>query len=360
LLFVERDAHNEFESTALVSIRNQETTMTESQATTNSQHARTRHVVLGAGVIGSNLARRLAERGEQVRLITRSGSGPGHPGIERVAADAGDVEALSALADGAATIFNCANPPYPKWASAWPSLSNGVIAACERSGARLVTMSNLYGYGADSSPMRATDELAPPTRKGAIRAATWRAALTAHEAGRIKMTEVRASDFIGPGVGANGHIGDRFVPRLLAGKSISVLGRTDVEHSWTYVDDVVTTMLAVAQDDRALGRAWHVPTGPPLTVAQLAAEFAAVADVPPVKVKAIPTALLKVAGIVSPTIRELPEMLYQFERPFVIDATDTTETFGIVPTPLAEQLQATIASYRLPEHDAVPARRAAA
>jgi len=150
------------------------------------------------------------------------------------------------------------------------------------------------------------------------------------------------------------------VPRLLAGKSISVLGRADVEHSWTYVDDVVTTLLAVAQDERALGRAWHVPTGPALTVEQLVAEFAAVAGVPPVKVKSIPVALLKVGGVFSPMIRELPEMLYQFQRPFVIDATDTVENFGIVPTPLDEQLQATIASYRQPARDTAPARHAAA
>jgi len=315
---------------------------------TDRQQTNIQHVVLGAGAIGSNLARRLADRGERVRLITRSGSGPDHPRIERRAADASDAAQLAALAAGAATIFNCANPPYPKWASAWPALSSGVIAACETSGARLVTISNLYGYAADSSPMRATDELAPPTRKGAIRAATWHEALAAHDSGRIQMTEVRASDFIGPGVGANGHVGDRFVPRVLAGKGVSVLGRSDVAHSWSYVDDVVTTMIAVSRDDRALGRAWHVPTGPPLSVEQLVTEFAAAADVAPVKVKTIPAALLKVVGMFSPTMRELPEMLYQFERPFVIDATDTTETFGIVPTPLVEQLRATLASYRHP------------
>jgi nucleoside-diphosphate-sugar epimerase len=312
------------------------------------------HLVLGAGVIGAGVARRLADSGDQVRLVTRSGGGPERPGIERIAADAADGDQLAELADGAATIFNCANPPYNKWASEWPPLSDAVIASAEASGARLVTMSNLYGYVAGSPPMRATDELDPPTRKGAIRVSTWRAALAAHEAGRIRMSEVRASDFIGPGVGANGHVGDRFVPRLLAGKSVSVLGRSDVEHSWSYVDDVVSTLVAVASDDRALGRAWHVPTGPPLTVEQLAAEFAAVAGTAPVKVKTIPAVVVRAVGVVSPTIRELPEMLYQFERPFVIDATDTTDMFGIVPTPLGDQLRATIDSYRQPGEGDAP------
>jgi hypothetical protein len=63
-------------------------------------------------------------------------------------------------------------------------------------------------------------------------------------------------------------------------------------------------------------------------------------------VKPISPVLLKIAGLVSPMIRELPEMLYQFERPFVIDATETTATFGIEPTPLVDQLRATIDSYR--------------
>lgn len=316
--------------------------------TTSNHHPNVQHLVVGAGAIGSRLALTLAASGDAVRLVTRSGSGPEHPGIERVASDASNRTALAELAQGAATLFNCANPPYPKWAEQWPPLANAMISACEASGARLVTLGNLYGYAADSSPMRATDELAPPTRKGAIRVAMWQDALAAHEAGRLSMTEVRASDFIGPGVGGNGHVGDRFVPRLLRGKSVSVVGRPDVEHSWTYVDDVVTTLIAVAQDDRAVGRAWHVPTGPALSFEQLAAEFAAAAGTEPVKVKSIPTLLLKLGGVVSPMMRELPEMLYQFERPFVIDATDTTDTFGIVPTPFHEQLRATIDAYRRP------------
>ncbi len=60
----------------------------------------------------------------------------------------------------------------------------------------------------------------------------------------------------------------------------------------------------------------------------------------------IPTALLKFAGVFSKQIRELPEMTYQFTAPFVIDAADTTTTFGLEATPLDQQVDATIASYR--------------
>ena len=103
-----------------------------------------------------------------------------------------------------------------------------------------------------------------------------------------------------------------------------------------------------------------VPPGPPLTAAQLADEFASVAGVEAFKLKTIPAALLKAGGLFSPMIRELPEMPYQFERSFVIEATDTTEPFAIVPTPLEQQLRATIASYRSLGRETAPVHHAAA
>ena len=70
------------------------------------------HVIVGAGPVGSSVARLLAERGEQVRIITRSGSGPESPAIERVSADATQADRLSELAAGAVALYNCANPQY--------------------------------------------------------------------------------------------------------------------------------------------------------------------------------------------------------------------------------------------------------
>lgn len=313
----------------------------------NSQsHRQTIHIVVGAGAVGSGVALRLAASGHAVKVVTRSGTGPEAPGIEHVAADAADQRSLTAIADGAHAIYNCANPPYERWAQDWPPLAAAMLGAAESSGARLVTMSNLYGAAAGSSPMRATDSLAPPSKKGAIRVQMWVDALAAHDAGRVRVTEARASDFFGPGIGDNGHFGDRAIPKLLAGKSMSVIGRSDVTHSWSYIDDVCATLAVLGTDDRSLGRAWHVPTGPALTAQALADAISHAAGHGDAKVKVIPAAMLKLAGIFSKPIRELPEMLYQFTAPFVIEATDTTETFGLEATPLDQQIDATIASYR--------------
>src|SRR5580693_4820500 len=110
------------------------------------------HVIVGAGAVGSAAALLLAERGEHVRIVSRRGGGPEHPAIELVAADATDAERLTALCQGAAALYNCASPQYHQWLTDWPPLAAALLAAAERSGAVLASMSNLYSYGQVHGP----------------------------------------------------------------------------------------------------------------------------------------------------------------------------------------------------------------
>lgn len=210
----------------------------------------------------------------------------------------------------------------------------------------LVTLSNLYGYPRPTGPMRATDPLDPPSIKGGVRAKMWHDALEAHEAGRVRVTEARASDFIGPGVGATGHMGDRVVPRVVDGKSVSLLGDVDAPHSWTAIDDVARTLVTIGRDERAWGQPWHVPTVAPLSQRELIHRLCELAEIEPVKVKALPKSLVWTLGLAMPAMRELREVAYQFDAPFVIDSQSTIDTFDLEPTPLEETLAATLLSYR--------------
>ncbi len=303
------------------------------------------HVVVGAGATGSATALLLAQAGNRVRVVTRSGTGPTHPDIELIAADASDSTSLESLTSDAGVLYNCANPPYHRWTTDWPPLSASLLRAASANDAVLVTLSNLYGYAAPTAPMKESDPLDPPSIKGGVRAAMWNEALAAHEAGRVRAVEARASDFIGPGLGANGHMGDRIVPRLLVGKPASVLGRADVDHSWTAISDVARTLVTIGREEQAWGRAWHVPTTPPITQQQLIHRMCDLAGVNPVKVKTMPSMALRLGGVFSSQIRELGEIAYQFERPFVIDSSSFTAQFGVEPTPLDETLRATLDSY---------------
>lgn len=313
------------------------------------------HVVVGAGATGTATATLLAQRGERVRVVTRSGNGPLHPGIELVGADAADEAAFAEASAGAGVIYNCANPPYHRWATDWPPVASSLLAAAERHDAVLVTLSNLYGYAPPTAPMTASDPLDATSVKGGVRAAMWHQAKAAHDAGRVRAVEVRASDFIGPGIGPTAHMGDRVVPRVLAGKSVSLLGRTDVAHSWSAIADVAETLVAVGADERAWGRAWHVPTAPPMTQEELVHRMCSLAGVEAAKVKTVPNFVLTLAGVAVPAMREMKEVLYQFEAPFIIDSSETTDVLGLTHTPIDETLTAALDSYCEPAKQLVAA-----
>lgn len=303
------------------------------------------YVVIGFGPAGAATARLLVERGHSVRVVTTSGRGP-EPGIEHVAFDATDRERLIAAAQGAAAIFSCAAPPYPRWAGEWPPLASSLCAAAEATGAVLVMLGNLYGYGPVDGPLTEELPLAATGPKGRVRAAVWEQAQKLHEQGRIKAVEVRASDFFGPGVTDGGHLAARVMPRLLRGKPVSALGDPDAPHSWSYLPDVARALVEVAGEERAWGRAWHVPNEPALSTRQMVDRLAAQAGTGPVAVRGLSPAVLGVVSLLSPLIRELKEIRYQFDRPFTADASAYEAAFAERATPVDEQVEATVDWWR--------------
>ncbi len=312
------------------------------------------HVVIGAGPIGSGIAQELVDRGQRVRVITRSATGPASTGADLVAADASDAAGMIGLTRDAAAIYNCANPPYHRWPELWPPIAAALLGAAERNGAVLVTIANLYGYGSASQsqgtagydrahPMTEATPLTATGSKGRVRAQMWRDALAAHEAGRVRAVEVRASDYAGPG--AASVLGDRVVPNVLRGKGVSVLGRTDRLHTWTYTRDVARLAVIAAGEDRAWGRAWHTPSGPPRTQREVIDDLAAAAGLAQVPVRTVPAAVLRIAGLFSPLMRELAETRYQFAEDFVMDSTAAQHEFGLEPTPWPDVLRDLLRSY---------------
>lgn len=303
------------------------------------------HVVIGFGPAGAATARLLAERGERVKVIGRSPR-PEEPGLEHVVLDATDRAALTAAAEGADAIYQCASPPYHRWTRDWPPLADATAAAAEATGAVLVALGNLYGYGPVDGPITEDLPLEAAGPKGRVRVQLWEQLHDLHEQGRIRAAEVRASDFFGPGVTDGGHLGARVVPAVLKGRKVQVMGDPDAPHSWTYLPDVARTLVRVAAEEKAWGRAWHVPTLPARSSRVMVGVLCEAANVPPVGVQRLPAPLLRMAAAFSPLLRELQEVRYQFDRPFVVDSRAFTEFSGEEATPLGEQAAATVRWWR--------------
>jgi nucleoside-diphosphate-sugar epimerase len=297
------------------------------------------YLIVGAGPVGSGVAEQLLARGDEVTTVTRSGNGP--EGVRVAALDATDAEALAALAQGCTAIFNCANPAYHRWAIDWPPLAASILTAAERSGAVLVTASNLYGYGPVERPMTQDLPLNCTTVKGRIRAQMWLDALAAHDAGRLRAAEVRGADYVG--AGEQSQI-DRQLPALLAGKKLRTLGNPDVPHSWTYVGDMARTLVAVADSPEAWGRPWHALVASDDSQREVFTQLAELASLASPALAPVPMWQLKILGRFNKTVGELPEVAYQVEGPFVCDDSATREALGLAPTEWVEVLQRSLAA----------------
>jgi nucleoside-diphosphate-sugar epimerase len=293
------------------------------------------HVVVGAGAAGRQVAAHLAERGSRVVVVTRSGTVTGIAGAEHVAADASDADRLTDVVSGADVLYNCANPgDYTKWMAVWPPLASAMLAAAERTGATYAITGNLYPYGPLDEPMTESHPDAATDKKGRLRAGMWADALSAHRDGRVRAVEVRAADYVGPGVGDQGHV-TRHLAALKAGKRAWVIGSADQPHAFTDVGDLAQMLVAAAEDESSHGRIWHAATHPPHTQREVISKVAQAGGFPEAKVSAIPGAVLTL-GSVLPFLREVREMSYQWTRPYVLDDRASRAHFGLEPIPWDE------------------------
>jgi nucleoside-diphosphate-sugar epimerase len=219
---------------------------------------------------------------------------------------------------------------------------DNLIAAAGRAGARLVVLDNLYMLGRTGGlPMTESTPMNPCSKKGEIRAQAAAALFEAHRRGDVRAVGARAADYYGPG-GSLTHLGEAFWRPALAGKPGRVLVNPDVLHTYHYIPDVAIALAALGRaDDDVLGTAWMVPCAPAGTLRELVGRFAQVLH-RPLRVARMPRAALKLVGLFVPLLREVDEMLYQWDEPFIVDDRRFRKRFDILPVPWEPAARATV------------------
>lgn len=308
------------------------------------------HVVTGAGPVGSTVAQQLADAGQLVRLLTRSGSGPVHPLIERRRVDVSQPAALGEAFADAVAVHHCIHgSAYDArvWRAELPRAEHAVLEAAGAVGAVVVFPESLYSYGPVDAPI--TEDLPRSATGGKLGVRT--ALLAQREASATPTVSVAASDFYGPAV-RNAHAGERLVPTVLAGRTMRVLGSLDQPHSFTYVPDLAAAMITAAARPELWNSFLHAPTAAPVTQRRLVELVAAAGGVRVPRMSAIPARVLGAAGLVSREMRELAETGYMFTRPFVLDSSASEQRLGLSPTPLEAGLAETVAWWHLQQRAA--------
>ena len=321
-----------------------------------SRRSAAEHVVFGAGAVGLAIADTLLARGVapgQVRLVSRGGPGSLPAGVQSLGGDVSDASFAIAAAAGARVVYQVLNAPYHQWARDFPPLQHGVIAAAAAAGARLVTLENVYAYGAPARrpdgttvPFTEDSPLTPHTRKGTVRAQMHTELMAAHAAGRVEVTVGRASDYFGPSGGQAVNLGEQAMRAALAGRPAQVLGDPDQPHTYSYIPDIASGLVILGEHPDAPGKVWHLPNDPRThTTRQLLDRAYQLAGQPRARLQRVPVLALRGLGLFRPAARETIEMLYEFDRPFVVDSSRVT-ALGARYTPVEQALEATLAAYR--------------
>jgi nucleoside-diphosphate-sugar epimerase len=299
------------------------------------------HVVLGGGQIGDRLAGLLASRGERVRVVQRTVRAESRANITRMAGDITDLMFAEAATRGASVVYDCMNPQYHQWSTQLLPLGRAALHGARKAGAKLVALDCLYMYGRPEGAMLEDSPRNPCSKKGALRVQLEALRMDAARRGDVRAAIGRASDFFGIDVPLSA-FGPRFFERVLSGKSIECMGDPELLHSYTYADDVAAGLATLGTDARADNKVWHLPTPAAESTRKLSERLAAGLG-RTVSFRRVPRWLLQTAGVFSPFMREVPEMMYQWEVPYVIDDSAFRGTFGYGATPIEEAVAATVA-----------------
>lgn len=310
--------------------------------------SRPRHVVFGTGAVGLATLDALSARGETVRMVNRSGRVPDGLDVDVVGGDAADPEFTTAVAAGAEVVYQTLNPPYHQWEQQFPALQAGVLAAAQAHGARLVSMENVYMYGRPNGrPLTEDRAHDAHTHKGRLRSRMSGDLLAAHRRGSVEVAIGRASDYFGPRGGAQSNLGDRVFPAALAGRTATVLGDPDQPHTYTFLPDIGEGLAVLGEHPDATGRVWHLPNDPATrTTRELVDAVFRLAGRARPRLRRLHPLLLRAVALANPTVRELLEMQYQFDEPFIVDSSSITSHLGARATPLEEALGMTLDDYR--------------
>jgi nucleoside-diphosphate-sugar epimerase len=305
----------------------------------------TRATLFGAGQVGMTLMEQLVQKGVTVTLVNRRGqvNEPLPAGVTVVAGDLTDPATVARLARQADVVFATAQPAYTRWPEEWPSLMQSIIDGIAQTQARLVFADNLYMYGSTGGqPIHEHLLYTATGRKGKTRAAIAAALLAAHQAGRLRAVIGRASDFYGPRAVDTAVFGDRFFAAIAAGKPVDLFGDPDLPHTYTYVPDFARGLITLSEHEEAYGRAWHAPNAETISTRAILQHFAT-AWGHPIKSRTVSPLMLALAGLFVPIVREMKELAYEFDEPYIVDDSRFRAAFGAQTTPLAGAVAATVA-----------------
>ena len=298
--------------------------------------------ILGSGgAIGKELAKALITYTKEIRLVSRNPKVVNSSDQLHSADLTSSKDVLKAV-EGSEVVYLTAGFEYKLkvWKETWPLVMRNVIDACKKHNSKLVFFDNIYMYDSNSlNGMTEETLINPPSEKGKVRAEIAKMIMDEVESGNLTALIARSADFYGPNIKNTSILTETVFNNFSKGKKANWMLSLNHKHSFTYTPDAGKATALLGNSDSANNQVWHLPTAPnPLTGKEWIDAIAKEMGVES-KSQVLSMFLLKILSLFVPIMKELKEMVYQYDRDYVFDSSKFEQLFNFTPTPYLEGIK---------------------
>jgi nucleoside-diphosphate-sugar epimerase len=294
--------------------------------------------ILGAnGAIGSVLAKELRNYTDRIRLVSRNPKKVNDKD-ELFQADVSDDSLIKKAIEGSDVVYLVVGFDYKLkvWQHTWPKCMRTVLDACIMNKSKLVFFDNIYMYDKNAIPHMTEDSIMdPPSKKGLVRKEIADMLLHEVKSGKLTALIARSADFYGPDTKTSFLI-ELVYKNLKKGKRPMWLIDPDKKHSFTYTPDAASATALLGNTADAYNQVWHLPTDKNILTGKEMIRLFAEEMKREAKVTVLPMWLLRTLGLFNPLMKEMPEMMYQYDRDYFFDSTKFDKRFDFKTTTYRE------------------------
>jgi len=303
--------------------------------------------ILGSGgAIGIELAKALKEYTDEISLVSRNPEKI-NPTDQLLQADLLNPEEVNNAVKGSAIVYVTVGFPYSyrTWKESWPKFISSVIDACMEHNSKLVFFDNIYMYDpAYLDGMSEETPINPPSKKGKVRAEILQMIMSKVEEGKLDALVARSADFYGPGIKNTSVLTETVFNPLANGKKANWMGSVKYKHSYTYTPDAGKATALLGNTEKAYNQIWHLPTAAnPFTGKEWIELVAKELGVKP-RYQVATKLIVRLMGLFVPIMKEMLEMLYQYDRDYVFNSSKFDQHFELKPTPYPEGIREIVKS----------------
>ena len=302
--------------------------------------------ILGAnGTIGSVLTKELVGYTNKIRLVSRNPRKV-NESDELFPADLSNPAFVDQAVEGSDVVYLVVGFDYnlKVWEEKWPTLMRATINACIKHNARLVFFDNVYSYDINTIPhMTEESEYNPPSRKGAVRKQISQMLMDEVKAGKLMALIARSADFYGPG-NDKSFANEMVYKNFLKGKRANWFIDADKKHSFTYTPDAAKATALLGNTDDAYNTIWHLPTDKNTITGREFIELFSKEMKVSNKLVVMPMWMVRLDGIFVPVLKEMREMMYQYDRDYFFDSSKFDKRFNFKTTTYQEGVRMTVKS----------------